>query len=435
MTESNIVILNLSLYVALATYCFCKYSWKNLTTCLSVFYAVSSFFSYLLYNFPLYKYTFAARGSFSVDSCLYLFLINFLLITSLKNASIDNCVYMTKYNGKCLLSILKFLCIVFTIILFFSLPESLPKFFSSSDLGDMRMQMYGNHSGNKFFFVSLLNRLFGSTAILILCIACIRVFLLNQVTIWDKYAFFVYAAKKIDVICDAVSRATMVFSLMELFIVFILFFVRIPRKIRKKIIICSAVILPLFVAIFVSISVSRFGGSSMQSNFATLRYAGESNLNFMGLLYPNLKEPFHGYSQIPLFRRMVGLEYNDGKSRDSSSVYDSYISRNYSYSYPVYIFYGLAGNYYSNWGKFLTLFIAIGINIGLQRLSRRKDRKSAFSIMLCIIAAAYIGKGIFYEDYRFESGNLFYVYLFCLYIYLNKYGRTVELQGVDYGKN
>lgn len=429
MTEGNIVILNMTLYLVLAIYCVYKYSWRNLTTFLSLLYAVGSLFAYFLYNFPLYKYTFAARGTFSLESCLYLFIVNFLLITSLKNANIDNYLYLTKYNGKCLEGILKFLCIVFTIILLFSLPYSVPKFFATGDLSAMRTELYGTNFGNKIFFVSILNRFFGSTAILILCIACVRIFLLKQTSFWDKYACIIYAAKKIDVICNAVSRATIVFSLLELIAVFILFYTRIPQKIRKKIIFFSALFFPLIFSVFFAISSSRFGESSQQSNFATLRYAGEANLNFMGLLYPNLKEPFHGYSEIPLFRRVVGLDYNDGTSRDSSSVYDSYISTHYSYPYPVYIFYGLAGNYYSNWGKFLTIVIALCINIYLRRISRHKDRSSVFSVLLYIIAAAYIGKGIFYEDYRFESGNLFYVYLVCLCIYLNKYGRTIEISG------
>lgn len=99
--------------------------------------------------------------------------------------------------------------------------------------------------------------------------------------------------------------------------------------------------------IFAAISISRFGDDkSLVENVNTIRYAGEANLNFMSLLYPDLKTPLLGYEDFALFRSIMGLDYTSTGSREGTTVYNSDIKKKYKYYNPTYIFHGAAGLFY-----------------------------------------------------------------------------------------
>lgn len=427
MNENGVVLLNMLLYIGLTVFYLYKYKWHNIATIVGALYAIGATCSYLLYNFPLYYLTFTSNGNCTLEACLYLFAVNYLLISSLRHFSIDETQVLTHYNEHCFDNILKTLSVLFIIYLAFNLPISISYFFSGSDLAELRDDSYGVDNSSNFFLVRLITRLFNSSSILLLILPCIRLVLLKTAKKIDKVALAVYMLLKVNTMFAVVSRAIVVFSFLELIIVFGLFHSYFSADIKKKVAKFCIVIIPGIFIVFNSISYARFGTQGvMDKQLSTLRYSGEANLNFMGLMYPDLKKPFHGYSMFPFYRRVLGLKYNDGSSREGSTTYDTYIAKEYNYPHPVYVFYGLAGTLYSNWGWIGAILIALIINILLTR-NRSSYEISAMSLIIAIILASYIGKGIFYADYQGDSGNLMIIYLLILYRYLKSNGYSMTI--------
>lgn len=428
MKESSVIVLNTCLYVGLFLFSLWKYKWRNLTSIISLLYAISSVASFLLFNFPLYNVTFTSQGTASVEACLYQFLLNFLLITAFAKCNIDNLKKLTNYNEHYVLQWIKILVVVFGITLIFSLPSSVSQFFSGKDLSDMRNASYDLSERTQLpFVVSLLGRIFGGLSLALISCIAVRFFILHKFTKWDKYGLYVYALLKISTILGMISRATIIFSLFEIFILLCLFYNYISAK-QKKLILKVGTVVGIFMFfVFTAISASRFSNGSakdLDTELANLRYLGESQLNFMTLAYPDLKEPFMGYRMFTMFRRVLGFDYDDGTSREGETVFDSYITKEYHYNHPIYIFYSVSGDFFMNFGTYIALIICLFINILLRRSYKNHYSVSLMQIIVTVTLGAYVGKGIFFADYQNESGNIMLLFLVLFTIFLRYNGKT-----------
>ena len=431
MSELQVVILNTFAYIILFLFCFIKYKIANLSTILSVFYAISAICSYLLYVFPLYSQTYTSQGVVTLPAISYLFTVNAFLILAFCRCDLKRCHILLNYNENLVLNIQRFLNFILTIYLIFVFPSSIYKFFSGQDLGLMRDELYGVNNLGYHFFISLILRLFGSTTILLLAFVCIKYFLLNRLGRVDKYSIVLYGFWKFNTVLYMISRSVIAFSFTELMLVFILFYHLIDKKVRKRVIQYGLAIAIIFYVFFSAISTARFGGDKMTENLQTLRYTGESQLNFAALEWPDLEKPFWGWSQFPLFRRILGLSYNDGLSREGETVFNSYIQDKFHYYNPTYIFHGLVGAWCFNWGFIITFILAFIFNYSLRRAYRNRRSLSFMLICVTIIFTGYIGKGIFYADYQSEPGNLLILYVIFLWFYLKKYGYNVRTKVVS----
>lgn len=422
MNELYVVLLNTLFYLILSIYCISKYKWINVATTISLVYFVSAFFSLLLYITPLYYITVSAQGECTFESCIYLFTVNCLLILSFAHVDLGKCNVLGNYNEGLINKIQKFLCVILFICIIFQIPTSIQKFFSGRELSDMREELYGTNDTNGFFLIGIFGRLFGATPFILLIISCINIFLIKKMSSWDKYSIFIYFLYKANTIFSVISRATIIFSFFELMLIYIIFHKHISREIKKRVIKYGLVIIPFFLLVFLAISTSRFGDDDEKENLASLRYAGEANLNFMALEYPDLKEPFWGYSAFPLYRRLIGLPYNDGTSRDGSTVYDTYISRVYKYTNPVYIFHGIAGDIFFNVGFYGCLILSFIFFL----IMRRNTRNTTTTTPVKIIVFSYLGslvlKGVCYLPFGSESDNLLVLYILIFSRIMKKYG-------------
>ena len=427
MEESQIIVVNATLYVSLFIFLFLKYKWRNISVILSFLYAVSSIGSLFLYNFPLYDLTISSQGKITLSACIYLFILNFLLITAFCKCNIDKCIYITDYNNNYILKWIKFLIIIFSVYLLFSLPLSIADFFSNKELSDLRDATYESSSSQTVpFIISLISRIFGGLIVVLLCFVSIRVLLLKKYTKWDKYGIIIYAIWKFNTILSMVSRATIVFSLLEIIVLLCLTYSYLSDKLKKKLVVVAIVLGSTLFLVFTTITISRFSSgdkNDLMTEFSSVRYLGESQLNFMGLAYPNIKEPFKGYSMFSLYRRMLGMDYNDGSTRDDGSIYDSYIQKKYRYNYPTYIFYGLSGEYYMNFGYWGALMICGLIFYCMRKQYSNFNRQSMIGIVVTVTLASYVGKGVFYADYSNESGNLMILFLILMYLILKNNGK------------
>lgn len=422
--EKEVVIINMILYIALALYCIIRYRFKNLATLASLLYAIGGISSYLLFIFPLYSGTFSGKSTCHIDACLYMFSINGLFILSLSKMSMDHITHITHYNSELLLRVQKLVCMVFTAILVVEFPTSIWNYFTYGDLGILR-DMSRELAISNVLAISILQRLFGATSILLLSITVIRLLIYRHLTSWDKYAMLMYLLYKLNIIFSLASRATMIWAIIEVLVVLVLFWSFMSKTIKRGILLYFSIILIAFYSITVTISIARFGNVGNTQQFATLQYAGQANLNAMALAYKDLKQPFMGYIQFPLFRRILGLDYDKGKDQDF--VYNTYVRDKLGYPNPVYIFHGLAGDLYLNFGWLTPVILAITIYIFMRKRRRSNYSISSFGIIMAIFMASVICKGVFFLDYRSESGNLLLVYLCLFYFILNKYGRTVRI--------
>ena len=419
MNELSVVILNLCLYAILFVYCLKRYKWINLSTITSLVYTAGAVFSLLLYISPLYYLTFTAKGECSIESCSYLFFVNALLILSLANINISKCKYIYNYNAKLLKQFQIFLCVILFVYIIFQIPNSIQKFFSGRNLSDMREELYGTNDFQGFFIIGLLGRLFGATPIVLLCISCINYFVIKRIDRWDKYSIIIYFLFRFNTVFSVISRATIVFSFLELIVVFVIFYYFISTRVKLVVLKWALIIVPISLLFFSAISTSRFGDDKDTSNLATLRYAGEANLNFMALAYPDLKEPFWGYSSFPLYRRVLGLPYNDGTSRDGGTVYDTYVQRVYKYPNPTYIFHGMAGSIWFNFGFYGCLIFTILFYYLMKKSCKDMKETTPLKIILYVYIASLIIKGVCYLPFGSESDNLLLIY-FLIFSYVMK---------------
>lgn len=428
MEESKIVILNMCLYVGLFAYSFWKYKWRNLTTILSLLYAVSSVASYLLYKFPLYSVTITSQGKATLPACLYLFLLNFLLITAFVRCNIDECTKLTRYDESFVTKCIKVLVVLLGISLLFSLPASIGLFFSGQDLADLRNASYDLSGRIKLpFAISIIWRLFNALPLALLSCVAIRYFMLRRFTKWDKLGIYVYALTKISTILGVISRAAIVFSLLEVFFLLMLFYDYMTERLKRKIIRVGTIVGVGLFFIFTAISAARFSDGTakdLNAELANLRYTGEAQLDFMTLAYPDLKEPFMGYRMFPLYRRILGLDYYDGKSRDSGDVYDSVISKKFHFPHPPYIFYGLSGDLYINFGLWGALAICLLIHVLVRKQFKRQTSASLMQLIVTTYLVAYVGKGAILTDYGNEAGNMMILFLIMATIYLRSHGKS-----------
>lgn len=430
MEESSVVLLNMCLYIALFGFCLWRYHLRNLSTFLSLLYAITSIASYLLYNFPLYSTSYTSMGKSSLEASLYLFLLNTILITTFSNARLDKIQKLSLYNEQQILKWQKILVVFLAIYALWNFPSSVITFFSGHDLSELRNEQYADNTGNSSFFViNLISRIFGSMSIVLLCLPCINYFLCQKITRWDKLSIGVYAIMKLNTILAAVSRATIVFSLLEAFVVILLFYPFFDRRLMKLIKKWGLISLIGMYLIFSAITFARFEKQSdaAVATFATLRYAGEAQLNFMNLVYPDLKEPWCGFRQFPLFRRIMGLPYDDGTTREGESIYNNAITQNYHWRHPVHVFYSVAGIMVLNLGFILPFIVALWIHVAFKKKYKKEANISTLLIILTIIISSYYAKGIFFSDYQNESGNMMILFLIYAFFCLKIKGYTVSI--------
>lgn len=428
-SELQIVVVNTFLYLGLFLYCIIKLPKYNLSTFLSLLYFISSFFSLLLFTSPLYSTTFTSQGKVTIDAVLYLFVLNFFIIMPFSHISIEKIRYLSNVDLKSLFNIEKTLCVAFTILLIYGIPKNISHFFSGANLAEMRDMTYGyrdSHQG--FFLFNVIHRFINATPIILLFISITNIILLKSKSRWDYYSIIIYLLSKINVLLGAISRGIVIFTVLELMVVLLFFYSYIKSKIRNRIIIWSVAIGFIVVPMFSAITASRFDDDKKDAiiGFSTLRYMGEAQLNFCTLAYPDLKKPFYGWGQFGLFRRLLGMDYDNGAGREDSGVYNTVVMKKFHYNNPTYIFHGFAGVWFFNWGKFLTPLIFALFYYLIKRIKAR-DQWSYPFMMITVFFASWIAKGIFYADYSYEAGNILYVYLLFLCSHLYRNGKTINL--------
>ena len=430
MSEFQVIIVNMLLYVVLFSYCLYRYEKTNLSVALSFLYMVNAIFSVLLFIHPLYVILHpASQGTCTIQASLYLFLANLIFILAFDRCDISKLVKLEGYNVALIQNIEKFLCVCFIIYLIYQLPQSIAFFNSSSNLDDLRLETYGENLYSNNLLVSNIHKLLSASLLLLIIIVAVNYCFFRKFGIWDGISIIVFILMKVNAALGWVSRVAVVFTLIELVMIYLLFYHYIPKRASRRILVgVFFVLLPAFFFMS-SISAARFGNREVgKESYSFLLYSGESQLNFMALPWNYLNEPFYGYHQLPIFRKYLGLDYPKDKTRIESTGYDSDIQKKYHYYHPTYIFHSSTGSFYFDWGKVGVFIIAAIFYYLLHRAYKNRHNVSFMAIVATIFLSALIGKGIFYLDYGNKAGNFMIIFMTALFFFLNNNGKSYKIK-------
>ena len=418
MNEFSILLLNNFLYGS-AFILFLKWkSISNISTLLLLIYLLRSLCSTGYYCAPLYYTSFTSHGTIGVEAVIYLFVINFLLCTSFRNFSFDNKTIITNYSFRTIYKIQSFLFWGFLLVFICGLPDML-RLSSVSNLGSLKETVYedGNLGGN-FFLSTLFSRIFGEASIFLAFVPIFNYVKLKRIKKFDYACIVLYILLSIQTVFFAVSRSIIFIRLVILFFIISIFFNFITRKILIRLILLFLLVLPLFFSLFSAISVSRFGKDKEAQAFATIRYAGEAQLNFIGLMYGNTKGETYGYRLLPIPRRCLGLPYY-GDSGTDKETYKNYLDR-YNPN-PNNVYYQYAGELYLSFGFYGALLFCILLNIYFSRYFITSKSISYIKLVSCAYFASIAAVGIFYPANASEAGNMIIILLICTGRYLKRY--------------
>ncbi|MCM1503800.1 MAG: oligosaccharide repeat unit polymerase [Muribaculum sp.] len=161
-------------------------------------------------------------------------------------------------------------------------------------------------------------------------------------------------------------------------------------------------------------NIMRFEDEETPASLYLFKYAGESFVNFSGILYPQIVGYTYGISSFGLFRRMIGLSYTNDLSELRAVV-------ERSTGTPGYIFYTFAGNFFRDFGPIITmLFGAIYAKVvsGILPKTSEGAIKTGTILILAFLGNLYL-PGLFYFSLYSQTGNISIIIAIIMYFYLN----------------
>lgn len=215
------------------------------------------------------------------------------------------------------------------------------------------------------------------------------------------------------------SRGGVLFDFVGLFCGILIFRPFLDKKLFKKIVkYSSIVVIGVFLAIAL-ITVSRFSYSvSNASSDSTLdrwisQYIGEGMIRFNHTIW-NLKKTAEGDQNFSYFKDLIGL--------DTITDYDLLIRKYHAIlGAPVDVFYTFIGDFVIDFGLFGGLLLCVFIYFTLKRLTRIKDgRIEIWQIVLLLQFCHLFFFGFAANVYRsyFIQQNLLYSWIVLIVIYL-----------------
>ena len=297
----------------------------------------------------------------------------------------------------------------------------------SGNLSDIRDLTYTDGAQvDSNIVVSVYSRIFGGLNEFLLLIPAFRYFVLKKFDLVDKMALVVYVLTFICTMGAYVSRAIIVFRLMDCVVLYFLLRRYIELKRLKYVVLLLIPAGFLLSAFFSSVTSSRFGSTSADNKaemMANLRYAGEPQLNFMAIMYDETRGSTYGFRSLPVYRKIIGLDYfgKYGKDKESNLAQMDKV-----HPYPNYIFYTAGGDAYLDWGKYVPIAFLILLNIYYYR--KKEKMKGNFQVLVWEhLIAFFVFYGVFYANYQNESSNFLFIFLVMMWM---KFGNKKYVGGV-----
>lgn len=428
MTEIEILHVNIAIYIIFFLYFYKRYGLKNLSTVVSIVYLVSSIASWLYSETPVFFYSFSNLKGLKWEGMLWLASFNFLMINLLRGFGIEKDQEIIGYNAKFFKRLQFFLIIGGGFSLIVQLPSAINNLMSEN-LSDIRSLTYTDGAqviSNPI--VDLYNRIFGGLNIFLLLLPAFKFFVLKTYEKIDIWSLVVYILAFICTMGAYVSRAIIVFRLMDCIVLYFLLYKYIEFKCLKYIVVLLIPACIILSSFFSAVTSSRFGTTSSNTvaeSAANLRYAGEPQLNFMAIMYNETKGCSYGYRSLPLFRKIAGLDYYGMYGKDKNN---NLVPLDKVHPYPNYIFYTAGGDFYLDWGMYIPVFILIFINIFYYRLKNKMPGNFQMFVWEQL-AAFFVMYGVFYANYQNESSDFLFLFLIVIWFAFGqmKYQKPSEI--------
>ncbi len=201
------------------------------------------------------------------------------------------------------------------------------------------------------------------------------------------------------------SRFLFAADFLYLIAIYLIFSNSLEDKIRSKIRFFGSIVLSFFIVIFIAISFFRF--TALNSSSATIDattsfslYAGEGMLNFSSNMW-DLSRRTEGANTLTFLDYIIGD--NPSSVRDADRVSEKA-------GIPLYIFYTVVGDFYIDFGPYVTFVIFLGICILLCYLLRKQKFQYSFYdfVWICLLIRIIV-IGFTYFPYMNLSMELVYV--------------------------
>lgn len=414
MKEIEILYVNIAIYTIFFLYFYKRYGLKNLSTVASFVYLVSSIASWLYFATPVFFFSFSNLKGLKWEGMLWLASFNFLLCNLLRGFGIEKDQEIIGYNAKFFKRLQFFLIIGGGFSVIVQLPSAINNLMSEnlSDIRDLTYTDGAQVTSNPID--NLYNRIFGGLNIFLLLLPAFKFFVLKTYEKIDIWSLVVYILAFICTMGAYVSRAIIVFRLMDCIVLYFLLYKYIEFKRLKYIVVLLIPACFILSSFFSAVTSSRFGTTSSNTaaeSAANLRYVGEPQLNFMAIMYNETKGCSYGYRSLPLFRKIAGLDYYGMHGKDKNS---NLVPLDKVHPYPNYIFYTAGGDFYLDWGMYIPVFILIFINIFYYRLKSKMPGNFQLFVWEQL-AAFFVMYGVFYANYQNESSDFLLLFLIVIW--------------------
>lgn len=411
MDEITILNLNIACYALFVVYFYKKCGLKNLSTIASIVYLLGSILSRLYYETPVFFFSFSNLREIKIQGMIWLLACNFLLINLLKGFGFSHTNVISGYNEKFFCKLQLFVVIISSISLIVQLPSAISNIMSGN-LSDIRDATYSEGAQvTSNIFVNYIQRLFSGLNFFLFLIPAFNYFVKKRINKLDVISLVVYFLTFICTMGAYVSRAIIVFKLIECLSFLFLIKEYVEFKRIKYFVIFLLPIGFVLAGFFNAVTSSRFGASSSNKAAeaaANLRYAGEPMLNFMAIMYDETSGCGYGYRSLPVFRKILGMSYF-GKS--GSDKEDNLNELDKIHPYPNYIFYTASGDLYLDWGAVIPIAFLLILNLSYYRFKHK--HQGNFQILIWEqMFAFFVFYGVFYASYQNEASNFLIIYLF-----------------------
>lgn len=421
MSSTDILISNAIVYtLTLIIYLIINKTFNTGVLLLSL-YTFAAWSSCLFYNHPLFHYS-IHNSKMTIEPFIYLYLVLMLFLYSFLKFKSNKIRSIRHPNPAKFIPVVKFLVIVQCIDILMQIP-SLIDLSSHLDWNETRNIIYENETWFWFQHNSILSHLHLFVG---------GMFPLSMAL--SFYAFFVYPYKNkgwntmfflttllvrtINQILIS-GRGLLLLTAIYIFFLFLLFYNHLTVKDRKKLrnaFIIMTIPLALF---FITVSQSRFTPELV--SFYNYKYAGESFINFNGLMYNNLKGTTDGEAYFTLFTRIFHPEqvkFNVDHDKWDFIKSKTKVSGQYFYTFigALCFEFGLIGTF------LIALFLAL-----LSHNILRKNKQITINQILFYSIGGYLFiNGVFLFILQGSAGNTTLVLLILFMIYFTN-GNTNKI--------
>lgn len=409
MNSEVILIINFVAYWLLFIYFLrkdkCILSIRNV---MFLWLGVISLFSYLFYIQPLFKFT-VHNSEMTLFPFIYLFISFFILFLPYRyiNKQSDFVQFPMNELNKIINCSLPLLLIIFIPLTALLLSGNF------QDMHSIREQLY-NDEINRGVFVTnwLLATIFRLYKMVYVLLFSLSFYCVIKIKKNFKIWCFIFLPFIISIewAIYTATRATFFFIIVFIFIQWLLYKDMMTIKQRgifRNIILVVAIFLTSAIAVM---SISRFKDSAQLYAY---KYAGESMINFNGLLFNEVKETTNGRAYFAYIPSKLGLF-----SESQLGLADkwSYIENKTNVSGQF--FYTIVGAFILEFGKISTVLILLFISICVKKMF--KNRPSALrNINISFISYQFIAGGFLFLA-QGDQGNMSIVFFVLFNIWISR---------------